>query len=129
MVISAKMESDVASLDETDPARLLVGARFVTLWSREVGQSLRYAGISKLFDRRWDGGARLDDYQRDDGSERRWRDPHGLCQKFISARIVSYQDFISLGGWQAARIAGKVRQEGRDYIMQEGDVVEFMIGS
>ncbi|MCA9372521.1 DUF933 domain-containing protein [Candidatus Woesebacteria bacterium] len=36
---------------------------------------------------------------------------------------------MSLGGWQAARTVGKVRQEGRDYLMQEGDVVEFMIGS
>lgn len=51
-----------------------------------------------------------------------------FSKKFISARIVSFQDFISLGGWVACKEAGKVRQEGRDYLMRDGDIVEFMIG-
>jgi ribosome-binding ATPase len=54
---------------------------------------------------------------------------HGdFYDKFISAKIISFSEFIALGGWQAAKTAGKIRQEGRDYIMQDGDVVEFMIG-
>ncbi len=54
---------------------------------------------------------------------------HGdFYDKFISAKIISFSDFVALGGWQAAKIAGKIRQEGRDYIMQDGDVVEFMVG-
>ncbi len=48
--------------------------------------------------------------------------------KFISAKIIGFADFVSTGGWQGAKEAGKIRQEGRDYIMQDGDVVEFMIG-
>ncbi len=48
--------------------------------------------------------------------------------KFISAKVISFADFVELGGWQEAKEAGKIRQEGRDYIMQDGDVVEFMIG-
>ncbi|MDR2799293.1 MAG: redox-regulated ATPase YchF [Bifidobacteriaceae bacterium] len=44
---------------------------------------------------------------------------------FIKAEIVSYSDLISLGSLHAAREAGKVRMEGKDYIMQEDDVVEF----
>jgi len=35
---------------------------------------------------------------------------------------------VKLGGWQSAKEAGKIRQEGRDYLMQDGDVVEFMVG-
>jgi len=44
---------------------------------------------------------------------------------FIKAEIVSCEDFIEHGGWTGARTAGKVRLEGRDYIMQDGDVVLF----
>ena len=44
---------------------------------------------------------------------------------FIKAEIVSYDDLVSLGSMAAARAAGKVRLEGRDYVMQDGDVVEF----
>ncbi len=44
---------------------------------------------------------------------------------FIKAAVVSYNDFISLGGWKKAAEAGKIREEGREYIMQDGDVVEF----
>jgi GTP-binding protein YchF len=51
-----------------------------------------------------------------------------FSKKFISARIVNFADFIKIGGWSACKEIGKVRQEGRDYIMQDGDVVEFMIG-
>ncbi|MEV5966699.1 redox-regulated ATPase YchF [Kribbella sp. NPDC051952] len=44
---------------------------------------------------------------------------------FIKAEIVSYDDLIAAGTMTAARSAGKVRMEGKDYIMQDGDVVEF----
>lgn len=51
-----------------------------------------------------------------------------FSKKFISAKIVNFADFVKIGGWSACKEIGKVRQEGRDYIMQDGDVVEFMIG-
>jgi GTP-binding protein YchF len=44
---------------------------------------------------------------------------------FIKAEIVSYDDLMEAGSMTAARAAGKVRMEGKDYIMQDGDVVEF----
>ena len=44
---------------------------------------------------------------------------------FIKAEIVSYTDLMDAGTMNAARSAGKVRMEGKDYIMQDGDVVEF----
>ncbi|WP_329002658.1 redox-regulated ATPase YchF [Kribbella sp. NBC_00709] len=44
---------------------------------------------------------------------------------FIKAEIVSYDDLMTAGSMTAARSAGKVRMEGKDYIMQDGDVVEF----
>ena len=44
---------------------------------------------------------------------------------FIRAEIVGYDDFVSLNGEQGAKEAGKWRLEGKDYIVQEGDVVHF----
>jgi ribosome-binding ATPase len=44
---------------------------------------------------------------------------------FIAAAIVDYDDLIAAGSEQAAKAAGKLRTEGRDYVMRPGDVVEF----
>jgi ribosome-binding ATPase len=44
---------------------------------------------------------------------------------FIKAEIVSFGDLMAAGSLTAARAAGKVRIEGKDYVMQDGDVVEF----
>ncbi|TKV61612.1 redox-regulated ATPase YchF [Nakamurella flava] len=44
---------------------------------------------------------------------------------FIKAEIVSFADLIAAGSMAAAKAAGKVRMEGKDYVMADGDVVEF----
>jgi ribosome-binding ATPase YchF (GTP1/OBG family) len=44
---------------------------------------------------------------------------------FIKAEIVSYDDLMEAGSIAAARAAGKARIEGKDYIMRDGDVVDF----
>ena len=44
---------------------------------------------------------------------------------FIKAEIVSYDDLVEAGSMAAAKAAGKVRIEGKDYVMADGDVVEF----
>jgi ribosome-binding ATPase len=44
---------------------------------------------------------------------------------FIKAEIVSYGDLVAAGSMVAAKAAGKVRIEGKEYVMQDGDVVEF----
>lgn len=52
-----------------------------------------------------------------------------FMQKFIKVKVADYGDFIELGGWKGCADKGRVRFEGKDYVMREGDVVEFMIGS
>jgi hypothetical protein len=44
---------------------------------------------------------------------------------FIKAEVISFDDLMAAGSMAAARAAGKVRIEGRDYVMRDGDVVEF----
>ncbi len=50
-------------------------------------------------------------------------------KKFIKAEVVSFNDLMAAGSIAAARAAGKVRIEGKDYVMRDGDVVEFRHGS
>jgi GTP-binding protein YchF len=52
-----------------------------------------------------------------------------FTKKFIKAEVVPYQDFVANNGWKGSRENGKTRFEGRDYIMKDGEVVEFKIGS
>jgi ribosome-binding ATPase YchF (GTP1/OBG family) len=44
---------------------------------------------------------------------------------FIKAEIVSYDDLVDAGTMAEAKARGRVRMEGKDYVMQDGDVVEF----
>ncbi|MFO0996388.1 MAG: redox-regulated ATPase YchF [Alphaproteobacteria bacterium] len=44
---------------------------------------------------------------------------------FIAAEVITYDDFIAAGGEQAAKAAGKMRVQGRDYVVEDGDIILF----
>lgn len=46
-----------------------------------------------------------------------------MCRGFIRMETVSYEDMVACGGWNKAQLAGKLRIEGKDYVMQDGDVI------
>ncbi len=46
-----------------------------------------------------------------------------LARGFIRAEVIDYEELMALGDWATARAAGKIRLEGKDYIIQEGDVL------
>ena len=48
-----------------------------------------------------------------------------MTRGFIKAEVIKVQDLLSLGGWQKARETGKLTLVGRDYQLNDGDVVEF----
>jgi ribosome-binding ATPase len=52
-----------------------------------------------------------------------------FAEKFIKADVCAYEDFVKYRGWLGAREKGKVRQEGREYIVKDGDVVLFKHGA
>ncbi len=55
---------------------------------------------------------------------------HGDFEKgFIRAETIAYDDFISLGGEQKAKDAGKMRAEGKTYIVKDGDVLHFLFNT
>ena len=51
---------------------------------------------------------------------------HGDFERgFIKAEVIAFKDFVDLGGEQQAKDAGKMRQEGKEYVVQDGDVMLF----
>ena len=124
--LNAKLESDLAELDE-DEARELLESVGVT----EPGlHQLAHKGFHTLG---------LQTYLTAGPKESRawtihkgWTAPqaagviHTDFQRgFIKAEIVSFDDLVEAGSMAAAKAAGKVRMEGKDYVMADGDVVEF----
>jgi ribosome-binding ATPase YchF (GTP1/OBG family) len=45
---------------------------------------------------------------------------------FIRAEVIKYDDYITLGGEGACRAAGKLGIEGKEYIVQDGDIMHFL---
>ena len=45
---------------------------------------------------------------------------------FIRAEAISYDDYIKFGGEQAVKNAGRIRSEGKEYIVQDGDIMTFL---
>jgi len=52
-----------------------------------------------------------------------------FMKKFIKAEVISFADFVQFNGWKGSHEHGKARLEGRDYIVKDGDVIEFKIGA
>ena len=48
---------------------------------------------------------------------------------FIRAETVSYSDFLSAGGWLKAKELGRVRSEGKEYLVKDGDIMNFLVSS
>ncbi|MBC3190145.1 redox-regulated ATPase YchF [Pseudonocardia sp. C8] len=124
--LDAKVEAELLELDEESAAELLA-----SIGQDEPGLAqLARAGFSTLG---------LQTYLTAGPKEARaWTIPQGATapqaagvihtdfeRGFIKAEIVSYDDLVAAGSMNAAKAAGKVRMEGKDYVMRDGDVVEF----
>ena len=48
-----------------------------------------------------------------------------LQRGFIRAEVIHWDELLDLGGWQAAKAAGRLRVEGKDYAVKDGDVLEI----
>ena len=87
---------------------------------------LRAAASRDLLHRRPQGVARLDRAQGHQGAAgRRHRFTRDFERGFIRAETIAYDDYVALGGEAGARDAGKLRLEGKDYVVADGDVMHF----
>jgi GTP-binding protein YchF len=129
VTISAKVESEIALLDKEEKGMFL----------EELG--LKESGLDRLIHAAYHLLG-LATYLTAGEKEvrawtfhRGWKAPrcagviHTDFEKlFIRAEVVSYDDLVAAGSMAAAKAAGKLRVEGKDYVMQDGDVCNFRIG-
>jgi len=129
-VICAKIESELSELSEEEQRQYLT----------DLG--LKESGLEQLIKKAYETLGLISFLTCGEKEVRAWTLRAGstalsasgeihtdFMKKFIKAEVVGYEDFVALGGWKKARELGKARQEGRDYIMKDGDVVEFKIGT
>ena len=124
--LCAKIEEELISLDESESAELLA-----SLGAKESGlaQIIRVA-FGKL--------GLISYFTAGDIEVRSWTIKKG-CKApkaasvihndfekgFIKAEVISYDEFIACGGESKAKEAGKLRLEGKDYVVQDGDIMHF----
>jgi GTP-binding protein YchF len=124
--VSAKLEDELRGLDEQDRIEML----------KSYGQT--ESGLNMVIHSAYDLLGLQSYLTAGEKEVRAWTIPQGATapqaagvihgdfeRGFIAAQIVTYQDLIEAGSESAARSAGKMRTEGKTYIMQPDDIVEF----
>lgn len=126
IVISAKIEEEIATLDDEDKAMFI----------EELG--IEEPGLNRLIRKTYDLLGLATYFTAGVQEVRAWTFKEGMTapqcagiihtdfeRGFIRAEVTSYEDYVANNGEQGAKEAGKMRLEGKDYIMQDGDVVHF----
>ena len=131
VVICAKIESELASLSEEEQKEYL----------KDLG--LEFSGLERLIQKAYESLGLISFLTTTGGKEvKAWTIKKGskaveaageihtdFAEKFIKAEVVPFSDFVRFNGWKGSHEHGKARLEGRDYIVKDGDVIEFKIGS
>ena len=130
VTICAKTEAELAELSPEEQGAYL----------KELG--VGESGLEKLIQRAYDTLGLINFLTAGTIEVRAWTIQKGTAaqqaagvihsdfeKNFIKADIVDFEPFVRVGGWQAARERGKVRSEGKEYLIQDGEVVEFKIGA
>lgn len=127
VIISAAIEAEVSTLESTEEQQEYLAAMGLneTGLNRVIGEGYKMLGLLTFFTvgpkeaRAWTieaglkapqaAGAIHSDFERG----------------FICAETIAYEDYIACGGEAPARAQGKLRQEGRDYVVKDGDIFNF----
>jgi ribosome-binding ATPase len=126
VVLSGKVEAELAGLSEGDAAE----------FRRELG--IERSGLDELAAQAYELLGLMTFLTAGEKEARAWPIRQGtkapqaagtihsdIERGFIRAEIVSYDDYVEFATMEALRAAGRVRSEGREYVMQEADVVNF----
>jgi GTP-binding protein YchF len=127
VTFSAKIESELAELDPAERKDFLasLGLESAGL-DRLIRGGYHLLGLQTYFTA-GEKEVRAWTIHRGDTAPRAAAVIHTDFEKaFIRAETASYQDFVSLGGWKGAKEKGAVRAEGKEYIVQDGDVMLFL---
>ena len=127
VVISAAIEEEISQLDDAESAEFLEGLgleeagldRLVRA-GHELLQLQTYFTVGPKEARAWT-------IRKGTLAPQAAGVIHGDFEKgFIRAETIAYEDFVHLGGEQAAKEAGKMRAEGKGYVVKDGDVMHFL---
>ncbi len=126
IVISAKIEEEIATLDDEDKEMFL----------EDLG--IEEPGLDRLIRTTYDLLGLSTYFTAGVQEVRAWTFKQGMTapqcagiihtdfeRGFIRAEVTSYDDYVQHGGENGAKEAGRQRLEGKDYIMQDGDIVHF----
>jgi GTP-binding protein YchF len=126
VVISAQIESELAQLDDKEKDEYL----------SELGVS--EPGLNRLINAGYELLDLMTYFTAGPKETRAWTVPTGSTAPraareihsdfeagFIKAEVISYEDYVNFGGDQKCKEAGKMRVEGKDYLVKDGDVVFF----
>jgi ribosome-binding ATPase YchF (GTP1/OBG family) len=129
LVLSARLEQELGELDEAEAA------------DYRVAYGLTGSGLATLAGEVWRAGGLITFFTAGEPEARAWPCPrdapapqaagviHSDFEKsFIKAEVTSVDELVAAGSMDALRAAGKLRLEGRDYRIQDGDVVLFRVG-
>ncbi len=130
VVICAKVESDLASLSDEEQVEYL----------KDLG--IETSGLERLIQKAYQELGLISFLTAGEKEVRAWTMRKGgnaveasgeihtdFMKKFIKAEVVGFNDYVELGGRKKAREVGKAGLEGKEYIVKDGDVIEFKIGS
>lgn len=127
VIVSAKVESELQEMDDESKAEFLesLGVKEAGL-NRLIKAGFKLLGLQTYFTagvkevRAWT--IRIGDTAPKAAGE-----IHTDFEKgFIRAKVVSYDNFIKNSGWKGSQEVGVLRLEGKDYIVQDGDLMEFL---
>ena len=126
MVISAKIESELASLDADERAEFL------------ATMGLAEPGLDRLIHEAYALLGLRTYFTAGPKEARAWTIPVGATgpqaagvihtdfeKGFIRAETIAFDDYVRLGGEAGAREAGRMRSEGKEYVVRDGDVMNF----
>jgi ribosome-binding ATPase len=130
VAISAKMEAEMAEMDDEDRAMFLAELgqeepgldRLIRAAYKLLGlQTYFTAGVKEV--RAWTI------HVGDTGPQAAGVIHTDFEKGYIRAQTIAFDDFISFKGEQGAKDAGKMRAEGKDYVVKDGDVMNFLFSS
>ena len=127
-VISAKIEAELADLGDDEREEFLGSL------------GLKESGLNQLIRVGYRTLNLITFFTTGEDESRAWTIPAGSTapragraihsdfeEKFIRAEVIAYDELIKSGSWKSSREKGLLRTEGKEYIVKDGDVVEFLI--
>jgi ribosome-binding ATPase YchF (GTP1/OBG family) len=129
IVLSARLEAELGELEESEQAEM------------RASYGIDESGLGRIARAVWEAGGLITYFTAGEPEVRAWpceRDAPApvaagkihtdFVQHFIRAEVTSVDELVAAGSMEALRAAGKLRIEGREYRVQDGDVVFFRIG-